>query len=147
MPALPKYSKRLINTMIKKLSIAAFILALFLIPLALPEPTLAQSIINTEDPKYAQGNYDLDDMVLLAIRASRIILGVVGSLALLMFVYGGLMFLISSGSSEKVGKAKNILIAATIGLVIVFASFVIIRLVLDTMGISWDGTYTASTVT
>ncbi|MDP3836656.1 MAG: hypothetical protein Q8Q67_00945 [bacterium] len=133
--------------MIKKLSIAAFILALFLIPLALPEPTLAQSIINTEDPKYAQGNYDLDDMVLLAIRASRIILGVVGSLALLMFVYGGLMFLISSGSSEKVGKAKNILIAATIGLVIVFASFVIIRLVLDTMGISWDGTYTASTVT
>lgn len=147
MPALPKYSKRLINTMIKKLSIAAFILALFLIPLALPESALAQSIINTEDPKYAQGTYDLNDMVLLAIRASRIILGIVGSLALLMFVYGGLMFLISSGSSEKVGKAKNILIAATIGLVIVFASFVIIRLVLDTMGITWDGTYTAPTVT
>ena len=133
--------------MIKKLLTAAFIASLVLIPLTLPAPAFAQSIIDTSDPKYASGNYDLNDMVLLAIRASRIILGVVGSLALLMFVYGGFMFLISTGSSEKVGKAKSILIAATIGLIIVFASYVIISFVLSTMGISWDGAYSPPAAT
>jgi len=85
------------------------------------------------------GNYTVDDFVVLLINASRIVLGLVGSLALIMFIYGGFMFLISGGSSESVGKAKKILIAAVIGLVIVFASFLIIKFVLGTMGIAWNG--------
>ncbi|PKM87234.1 hypothetical protein CVU83_03225 [Candidatus Falkowbacteria bacterium HGW-Falkowbacteria-2] len=128
--------------MIKRLPLVALISTLVIIPLALPDLALAQSIVDNTTSDYQTGNYDLNDMVLLAIRASRIILGLVGSLALLMFIYGGLMFLISSGSSEKVTKAKNIIIAAAIGLIIVFTSFVIIRFVLEMMGISWNGIYT-----
>ena len=89
--------------------------------------------------KYDCGNYTLDDIVMIAIRASKWILGIVGSLALLMFVYGGFMFLISAGSSDKVSKAKTIITAAVAGLIIVFSSYLIIQFVLKTVGISWDG--------
>lgn len=85
------------------------------------------------------GNYQIDDFLVLAVNISRWILGIVGSLTLVMFIYGGVMFMISSGSSESVGKAKNIITAAVIGLLIVFSSFMIIKTVLLSMGIDWNG--------
>ncbi len=85
------------------------------------------------------GNYTMNDFLVLAINISRWILGLVGSLSLLMFIYGGFMFLISAGSSETVAKAKGIIVAAIIGLTIVFSSFMIIQFVLKSMGIKWTG--------
>ncbi|HQO10791.1 MAG TPA: hypothetical protein PK086_01015 [bacterium] len=138
--------------MIKKALIGlTFIISFFLSPAL---PTLAQSIsivdttstttegVNQGDTKYSTGDYTLDDIVMIAVRASRWILGIVGSLALLMFVYGGFMFLISSGSSDKISKAKAIIVAAIVGLIIVFSSYLIIQFVLKTIGINWDGTKT-----
>jgi hypothetical protein len=96
-------------------------------------------IINTSSPKYATGNYDLNDMTQLFITASNWILGIVGSLTLVMFIYGGLLFLTSSGSSEQVSKAKGVLMAAVIGLIIVFSSYLIIKFALGSVGIGWNG--------
>ena len=81
------------------------------------------------------GSCSLNDFVRLFANVSQWILGIVGSLALLMFIYGGLMFIISSGSSEKVTKAKEIIIGAVIGLVIVFTSYMIIQFTIDALGI------------
>lgn len=58
-------------------------------------------------------------------------LGIVGSLALLMFIYGGFTWLTSAGSADKVTKGKNILVWATIGLVVIFMSYGATRFVLD----------------
>ena len=117
-----------------------------LVFLFIAKVTSAQkSIIDPTDPnspdftKYRQGNYELNDMVLLIIRASDLILRFVGSLALLFFIYGGIMFLLSSGNKEQVSKASGIIKAAVIGLIIVFASFIIISFALRAMGIDWDG--------
>jgi len=97
------------------------------------------SLINTGDPNYRDGNYQLNDFIELAIRASDLILRFVGSLALIFFIYGGLMFLLSSGSKEHISKAKGILKASVIGIILVFAGFIIIRFVLSALGIDWDG--------
>lgn len=86
------------------------------------------------------GNYEVNDFIALAIKISVWILGVVGSLSLVMFIYGGFMFLISAGSAESVTKGKNIIIAAVVGLVIVFSSYLIIKFVLSSMGLNWNGT-------
>lgn len=90
------------------------------------------------------GNYSLNDFVQLAVEVSDFILGIVGSLALLAFVYGGIVFLISGGSSEKVEKGKQILLGAVIGLVVVFLSYTIIQFTLDALGVqqknSWSQT-------
>jgi len=88
------------------------------------------------------GDYELNDFARIAIRVSQIIIGVSGSLALLAFVYGGVMFLISAGNKETVEKAKRIITGAVIGLIIVFASWAIINLIITslgyTMGTPWN---------
>jgi len=61
------------------------------------------------------------------------ILGVVGSLALVMFIYGGVTWMLSSGNQEQVTKGKNILIWATIGIVIIFTSYALVKFVLTTV--------------
>lgn len=75
------------------------------------------------------GNYQLSDFVRLAVRVSDIILGIVGSLALLMFVYGGFTWILSGGSSDKVQQGKDILRNAVIGLILVFTSWLIVSVV------------------
>ena len=80
------------------------------------------------------GDYELNDLVGIFIKVAQWILGIVGSLALLFFIYGGVMFLISGGSSEKVSKAKEILTGAVLGVVIVLTSYMIIGFVLKSLG-------------
>ena len=46
------------------------------------------------------------------------VLGIVGSIALVMFIYGGFNWMTAAGNMEKVQKGKDILIWAAIGLVI-----------------------------
>lgn len=95
----------------------------------------------TYNPNNAEycGDYELNDMVGKIIRVSEIILGLVGSLALLFFIYGGVMFLISSGSQERVTQAKQIIVGAVIGIVIVFTSYMIINFVAGALGITVEG--------
>lgn len=61
------------------------------------------------------------------------VLGIVGSLALLMFVYGGLTWMTSSGSQEKVKKGRDIIVWSAIGLAIIFASYGLVRILLNTV--------------
>ena len=60
-------------------------------------------------------------------------LGIVGSLALLMFVWGGLLWMTSAGSEEKVKQGREILIWATAGLALVFFSYVLVRFVIGSL--------------
>lgn len=58
------------------------------------------------------------------------VLGLVGSLALLMFVFGGITWMTSSGSAEKVKKGKDIIVWAAIGLVVVFSAYGLTRVLI-----------------
>jgi len=84
----------------------------------------------------SSGNCELNDFMRIAINVSKWILGITGSLSLLAFIYGGVMFLISAGSSERVNQAKSIIFGAVIGLVIVFASYTIIGFIFKALGVS-----------
>ena len=61
------------------------------------------------------------------------VLGIIGSLALVMFIYGGATWMLSAGNQEQVTKGKNILIWATLGLVIIFTAYALVRFVLTTI--------------
>jgi hypothetical protein len=102
------------------------------------------AIIDPDSPAYQTGDYTLDynsssSVLNVVVGTATWILGIVGVLALVMFVYGGLTFLFSAGNSQTVATGQKILVAAVIGLVIVFASFLIIQFVLKTMGLKWQG--------
>jgi len=65
----------------------------------------------------------------LGLNIADYILGIVGALTLLMFVYGGVMMVISGGSSDRVKKGKDIIVGSVVGLAIVFSSYLIIQFV------------------
>ncbi len=90
----------------------------------------------TECGKYCCGDYELNDFIKIFIHYYDRIFGLIGSVALLFFIYGGIIFLISAGNKEKVEQGKKILIGAAIGLVIVFASYAIIQFVFTALEIS-----------
>ena len=85
--------------------------------------------------KICCGNYSLNDMVNVATKIAAIILSVVGSLSLLAFVAGGLMWMLSAGNPEWVTRGKQTILGAVIGLVIVFTSYMIIQLVYTALDI------------
>ncbi len=61
-------------------------------------------------------------------------LGVVGSLALLMFIYGGFTWMLAGGNTEAVTKGRNILMWAAIGLVVIFTSYTLVKFVITSLG-------------
>lgn len=134
MPPLRR-SKQYINMSKKKIIISILISIFLFLPLvSLTTNSVQAAIINPNDKdKYPEGNYGIDDLVGLAKIAADIILGLVGSITLVMFIYGGVTLLISAGSNEKITKAKNIIIAAVIGLIIVFSGKMIIDLVVNNL--------------
>lgn len=59
----------------------------------------------------------------------NIALGFLGILATVIILYGGFIWMTSSGASEKIDRAKKIIISGVIGLLIVLSSYAIARFV------------------
>lgn len=59
-------------------------------------------------------------------------LGIVGSLALLMFIYGGFMWMLSGGNEKMIEKGKTTLMWAALGLVLIFTSYALVNFVITT---------------
>lgn len=79
------------------------------------------------------GNATNKDIPTLLGTIINSILGVVGSLALVMFIYGGITWMLSAGNQEQVTKGKNILIWATLGIIIIFTAYALVSFVLTTV--------------
>lgn len=74
---------------------------------------------------------DLNCVLLTFAGIAQLILGITGSAALLMFVYGGFVLLSSGGDSGKVTTGKTILRNAIIGIFIIFTSGYIVQYGMD----------------
>ncbi len=82
----------------------------------------------------ALGNYPLESFFVLAEGLIQIILGVSGSLALLMFVYGGFLWVLSAGEDKRITAGKETVKNAVIGLIIIFGSWTIVNFVIGSLG-------------
>jgi hypothetical protein len=74
----------------------------------------------------------------------RIVLGFLGIIALVLIIYAGWLWMTAGGESDKIDKAKKILIGAVIGMIIslsafAIASFILSRL-MEATGANGDGT-------
>ncbi len=72
----------------------------------------------------------VDSIAGLVGRLIKGVLGIVGSLALLMFVYGGVRWILSAGDTKDITAAQNIIRNATIGMLLIFFSYSISSIVL-----------------
>jgi hypothetical protein len=64
-------------------------------------------------------------------RFLRILMGIVGSIALVILVYGGLMWMTAAGNAEKEGKAKSLLVWGALGVMAILASYAIVNFIFD----------------
>ncbi|MEK7072915.1 MAG: pilin [Patescibacteria group bacterium] len=78
-------------------------------------------------PNPLGGTTDIRSIIGRVISAA---LGISGSIALLMFVWGGLQWLTSGGSPERIKKGKDTIVWAVLGLVLIFGSYAILNFVL-----------------
>ena len=66
-------------------------------------------------------------------RGLRAMMGLVGSIALVMFMYGGYVWLTSAGQVDRINKGKDTIIWASVGLVIIFVSTAAVQAVITTL--------------
>lgn len=82
-----------------------------------------------------RGNCTLDEFVNFLTFKGQGLLAMAGTTALLMFVFGGVYWIISAGSQDKVEKGKKIMVGALIGIAIIFGAFLMIKVLEDTLGV------------
>lgn len=82
-------------------------------------------------PKELPNPLGTDNPNILVGNIINFILGFVGTIALVLFIYGGFTWMLSAGSPDKVKKGKNIIVWAVIGLFVVFTAYILVRFVIQ----------------
>ena len=65
----------------------------------------------------------------------KVVLGFTGLLALISFIYGGILWMISYGDSNKIKKGQEVMKWSVFGLTVIFASYAIVMTLFEFMGI------------
>lgn len=66
-------------------------------------------------------------------RITNVVLYIVGIVAVIMLIVGGIKYVVSGGDSKKVTDAKNTILYAVIGLVIAFLAYAIVNFVISAL--------------
>ncbi|MCW1929872.1 MAG: pilin [Candidatus Kerfeldbacteria bacterium] len=96
--------------------------------LAIPFVTVAQ--VTLTNPLGSNVN-SVDDVLANII---KVFLGVVGGVTLFIFVYGGMMMLMSAGNPEKVKKGQSAMVWAALGLLFIFGSYGLTQFIFELLG-------------
>lgn len=79
---------------------------------------------------------NVEDLLQLGVNVANWLFGIIAGLGFAFFVYGGLTMVLSFGNSEKVGQGKQILVAATVGIIIAFSAYVLVSFIVKAIGIN-----------
>lgn len=90
----------------------------------IPSPVSITNPLDTKSPEGFIGN------VISALLALS------GTLALVMFVWGGVQWLTSGGNRDKIQKGKQTLIWAVAGLVFIFSAYAVVNVVLEALSVT-----------
>lgn len=90
-------------------------------------PTCATGPFITNPACACCGDCSVCDFVNVFLNAARFGLGLLGVISLVMFIWGGLMWIMSGGNTERVSKGKSVLTGTVIGIIIVLLAWVVIN--------------------
>ncbi len=66
-------------------------------------------------------------------RVIKQLLGIVGALALVFFIWGGLKYMTAQGDDKKIKEARDMIVAAISGLAAIFLSYALLTLLINTL--------------
>ncbi len=123
--------------------IVAFLAGVIVQPVGAAESQLCQDLRNRTDLTQAEKNSllqmsgcsltDQDTADKMANKIIEIVLSVIGVLAVGVMIYGGIMYIISTGDAAKVNRAKHIIMYGLIGLVISLLAYMIVQFVIKSV--------------
>jgi|GEM_PF-3109721 len=99
-------------------------------------------IIGTGNGDDAEQKCNFNDFMTLFDRIITLLLYTATILAVISFVYAGYLLLFSGGSEEALKSAKHIFTSVLVGLVLAYGAWIIVRFVLDSLGVKKDQGYT-----
>ena len=73
------------------------------------------------------------DVRVIIARVIQGALGIVGSLALVMVIYGGFLWMTAMGHQAQVDKGKQVLIWATLGIVVIASAYVLTNAIFNAL--------------
>ncbi|MBP6884789.1 MAG: hypothetical protein KBC17_03105 [Candidatus Pacebacteria bacterium] len=107
-------------------------------------PLVGSQVRNGADPNVTQlinpiGGKDgtakeksgVTNINLLVGKLIKAALGILGSVTLIVFMYGGFLWLTSRGSSEKIKEGLDAMLYAGVGIFIIFSSYAILDTILN----------------
>lgn len=151
LPVWPRdeFSKLLVNNNYMKKLFAALLIGAslaWLATAALPARAIGSLIdanILAETDCVQKGDttceYSVSTFMRVGINVANIILGLVGALALVVFIYGGVRMLTSGGNAESVTAGKKSIMGAVVGIVLVFGSYTIITFAINKLLVPKSG--------
>lgn len=140
----------------KKISAASLLVGIFLLltiggVILLPQQTYADSdgSISLPNPlgrKFPGNSNGVTNLNVLFGNVIKYMLGfMLGPFALLVFVYGGFLWLTSAGNQERITKGKDTMLWATIGIIVVFTSYTALSFIMKALRGPDQGTTTGVT--
>lgn len=116
-----------------QVGLAAFVVMLGLVALVQPQPVGAINLFDKctagEVCKEAQAAKSKGDGLIKSLIGT--LLFIVGTIAVIMIIVGGLKYTTSNGDQTKVTSAKNTILYSVVGLVVALLAFAIVNFVLD----------------
>lgn len=128
-------------TTMQKVSIwtMAAIMAAFVGMTAVPANAQIDTELDTFQATTGLGDNDLRATIGDIV---QVILGFLGILAVLIVLWAGFLWMTATGNEDQVGKAKSILIAGIIGLLIILSAYAVTAFVLQEFGDATGTTFT-----
>jgi type IV secretory pathway VirB2 component (pilin) len=130
-------------SLLRHVTLASFIVTALLslvVPVANAQTPFGQPIPAGCDGFNPQDPYGLDcpqysglsarDPRLIVARVINVTLGLLGILAVAIVVYAGFTWMTSGGNDEQIKKARGMLLAAVIGLVLILSAYSIANFIL-----------------
>jgi len=106
--------------------------ALLGVTILLPAPSALAQDVQLPNPLGTQPNSDKPIGLLdVMLRIMQICLAAVDIFALFMFILGGFELLISAGNPNMIKKAKDTLVWATLGILVITLSYSVLRFVFE----------------
>lgn len=102
-------------------------------------PAMAQLISPTDQPgrlaEATGGQGSFRDLLLTFL---NFFLGFLGIVAVIMVIYGGVLYVTAAGNQENIDKGKKIIMYAVIGIVIILLAFALVNTLLSGLGAGGD---------
>lgn len=109
--------------------VSVLVFAAFVFGVLAPAAALAQTAQQSTPTQYLEqtqqaAGYKKEELPTFIGRIIKWVLGVIGVILIVMFVYGGVMYATSAGNDERVESGKKIMIYAVVGALIVALAYV-----------------------